>query len=151
MNDEFLNEYRVEGWKKRDGDTKKRPNNEYVKSISTKEALEFLENAGPVGNRYNTLKESFELNWEDFRTEQAQEVKLRKEEKFLQEGQAMLAAAKLKAQNDPSKLTEDEQEALKGLSEEQISKALEGVREQRIKVQRRKEEFSILEGNLSFL
>ena len=143
--DTFRDNYQLETWRNRDTDGKKTPHridNSYVKTIGQEEAMEFFEKAGPTGSKYNTLKTELDLAYEDLRTEQMTMQKLREDEAQILEDQAVVTALEKKKSDSPLAITSEESEVLRSMNSAQLAAAYEAARDERIRVDGRRETFS---------
>jgi len=120
---------------------KTRPDNLYVKTISESEAVEALKSAGRSGTKYNTLRQELDLAWVDYKDDQETVIRFRNDENDITKDINLVTALE-KKRKDGAPLTENEEQALALMSSEQLKAAREGVRDERIKVDTRKETFS---------
>lgn len=142
MADEFREKFIQEKWRNEDGkEAKKRPNNEYIKTITQEEAMAFFENTGAYGQKYHTLKQELDLAYEDLQLELSTMTTLRDEEKDMVKKLNLLKGIE-KKKKDGLNLDKDEADCVAKMSSRKFLKIIEKVRENRIKVDKRKEEFS---------
>ena len=147
MTDEYRQSYVIENWRNKndkiDKDLKRRPDNYYVKTITSAEAQTYMAKAGPVGSRFNTLKTELNLAYEDLKTDQEAVLAMRSEEAALLRDYNAVSKVEEKQALGLMALTDEETKVLNSpMNAKALKASFESVRDDRIRLDARRETFS---------